>query len=252
MSIVLALWATAVATVLAFSAWQADQRGLDPWTMYLAGLGGLALAMLHGDGYSMLVAHEHAHATALGRSAIGAMMGAILGAGLVLRAREADFLSYADAAAPAVALGYAIYRIGCFLNGCCFGTETDLPWAVTFNMGSEAFAAQLGAGLIPADAHRTLPLHPTQIYHAIFAAVVFLALSREKAKIPGQLFSMALIMYGGGRFALEFLRGDSMPAIGILDANQIAAAAMFCTGAVLLKYVSKQTNKRTSGSGLAS
>lgn len=237
MSVVLTLWVASVATVLAVSVWQAGQRGLDSWTMYLAGLAGLALAMFIGEGFSWLVTQGHAQATAPGRGAFGAMVGAMLGAGVVLRVRGADFLRYADTAAPAVALGYAVYRLGCFLNGCCFGTETQLPWAVTFGQGSEAFAAQVEAGLISADANRTLPVHPTQIYHAIFAAIVFFVLLREKAKIPGQRFAMALILYGAGRFVLEFFRGDAILVFGMFGANQVAATVMLCAGIVLWKYL---------------
>ena len=74
-----------------------------------------------------------------------------------------------DVAAPAVAIGAAVGRIGCFLNGCCDGTICTLPWGVQFPAGSHAWMRQLNAGLISEAAPLSLPVHPTQLYAAIAA-----------------------------------------------------------------------------------
>lgn len=229
-------WYVAVAIVLAAAAWQADRQGLDPWAMYLAGLLGFGGALLLGGGFASLVSAGHTHEASQGRGAIGALLGAALGAWLILKIRGVHFWSYVDAAAPAVALGYAVYRIGCFLNGCCFGTETDLPWAVTFGVNSEAFSVQVEAGLIAPDALHTLPAHPTQLYHALLGIVVFLLLLRMKADVPGKRVAAALMLYGAGRFVIEFFRGDAIPVLGALDANHIAALVMLVVGIALWRY----------------
>ena len=77
-----------------------------------------------------------------------------------------------DVAAFAVATGAAIGRIGCFLNGCCYGATTDVPWAVRFPAGSHAWAHQLNAGLISPDSAWSLPVHPTQVYASIAGFVL--------------------------------------------------------------------------------
>ncbi len=233
---VILYWGIAVAITLAAAAWQADRQGLDPWNMYLAGLLGFGGALLLGDGFALLVSAGHTHDASQGRGAIGALLGAALGSSVFLKMRGAHFLSYVDAAAPAVALGYAVYRIGCFLNGCCFGTESDLPWAVTFAQNSEAFAAQVAAGLITPDASHTLPVHPTQLYHALLGVVAFVVLLRMKADVPGSRFAAALILYGAGRFVIEFFRGDAIPILGPLDTNHTAALVMLMMGIALWRF----------------
>lgn len=96
----------------------------------------------------------------------------------------------ADLVAPYLALGYGIVRIGCLLNGCCFGIPTDLPWA-----------------LPGATADPTLR-HPTQLY-AFFAAItifVLLLWRRNKTRFNGQLFLEFILYYSIYRFIIEYFR----------------------------------------------
>jgi phosphatidylglycerol:prolipoprotein diacylglycerol transferase len=239
---VLLYWGAAVAIVLAAAAWQADRQGLDSWTMYLAGLLGFGGALLFGSGFVWLVPTAHVHDASQGRGVIGALLGVGLGSWVVLKLRGVHFMGYADAGAPAVALGYAVYRIGCFLNGCCFGTVTDVPWAVTFGQNSEAFALQVAAGLVPPGAPHTLPVHPTQLYHALLGIIVFLVLTRMKSDVPGSCFATGLILYGAGRFVIEFFRGDAVPLVGPLDADHIAALMMLLMGLALGRFRSVVLN----------
>lgn len=218
-------WAAAVLVVLASTATEARRMRLDPWTMYLAGLVGLGGAMLGGGLYLSALAPEHAP-DGEGRAAIGAFAGAAALGWLVLRARGGNFLHHADASVPGIALGYAVYRIGCFVNGCCFGAPTDWSWGVTFAPRTEAFAFQVAQGLIPPGAVETLSVHPTQLYHAALGLGAFFILSRCKGAHPGSRLALALALYGAGRFAIEFLRGDAQPVIGPLDVNHMASLAM--------------------------
>jgi phosphatidylglycerol:prolipoprotein diacylglycerol transferase len=205
--------------------------------MYLAGLLGFGGALLLGAAFALLIATPHLHNESQGKGVIGAMLGAIVGSGVYLKMRGLHFLQYADAAAPAVALGYSVYRIGCFLNGCCFGTVSDLSWAVSFGVNSEAFATQVAAGLISPDAGQTLPVHPTQFYHALLGIAVFTALLKVNASSTGVRFAGALILYGTGRFALEFFRGDAVPILGSLDADHIASLVMVVIGCALWRHL---------------
>lgn len=85
----------------------------------------------------------------------------------------------ADASIPAIASGIVLMRTGCFLKGCCFGEQTDLPWGVTYPVGSPAWEYQAlhgSGGLLGALSGQVSPVHPTQLYEML-AAVVLCALA---------------------------------------------------------------------------
>jgi phosphatidylglycerol:prolipoprotein diacylglycerol transferase len=113
-----------------------------------------------------------------------------------------------DTLALAIPLGHAVGRIGCFLAGCCFGRPTDASWAVRYAPGSEPFAAQVAAGLLPADAAASLPVHPTQLYEMVLqlGLLALLLWLRPRLRRRGSLVLCALAGYGGLRFAVEFYR----------------------------------------------
>lgn len=121
-----------------------------------------------------------------------------------------------DAGAPSMALGYAIARIGCLLNGCCYGCPTSLPWGLRF--------PDLAAGGM------TPPSHPTQLYSSLGALVMFGILLRMRplARVPGQLFFAYLGLYGVLRFMVEILRRGytAEVAIGPLTEAQLASIAL--------------------------
>ncbi len=140
-----------------------------------------------------------------GRTILGGLLGGWLGVAVVKRrlgisGRRGNLL-----AAP-IALGLLVGRIGCFLNGCCFGTATSLPWGVDFGDG--------------------IPRHPTQLYEAVFAlgALVALRLPWRRRARPGRLFGVFVIAYLSFRFLEEFLRAGERPFPG-LSAYQVLALA---------------------------
>jgi phosphatidylglycerol:prolipoprotein diacylglycerol transferase len=92
---------------------------------------------------------------------------------LLTRALKEDLWRLADSAVPSLVAGIALMRTGCFLNGCCFGTVTSLPWGVTFPTGSPAWALQILSGQTSVLAFSTAPrpVHPTELYEIIAAAV---------------------------------------------------------------------------------
>jgi phosphatidylglycerol:prolipoprotein diacylglycerol transferase len=112
----------------------------------------------------------------------------------------------ADVCAPVVALGLFFGRMGCFLNGCCFGQPTALPWGVDFPQVA-------GHGRV----------HPTQLYEALGALALFCVLSfylRPRKRRHGQVFAGLLVGYGTLRFFLEFLRADERGAFMGLSTSQ--------------------------------
>jgi phosphatidylglycerol:prolipoprotein diacylglycerol transferase len=109
-----------------------------------------------------------------GFSLYGGLMLALIAGALLTRAFRQNLWRLADSTVPAMVAGIALMRTGCFLNGCCFGTVTSLPWGVTFPTGSPAWAHQIltGESGLLSWAAKPQPVHPTQLYE-IIAAVVF-------------------------------------------------------------------------------
>ncbi|MDR2395159.1 MAG: prolipoprotein diacylglyceryl transferase [Endomicrobium sp.] len=113
------------------------------------------------------------------------------------RVRNIQVLYLGDFFAPALALGHSIGRIGCFFSGCCYGKESNLPWAVVFT--DKQSLAVLGEHL-----------HPTQIYESLGNFCIFFILlfySKKKRRI-GNIFAIYLILYSILRFVVECFRGD--------------------------------------------
>ncbi len=121
-----------------------------------------------------------------GRALIGGIVGGWIGVALAKR-RLGIRRSTGDLFALALPAGEAVGRLGCFVNGCCYGAPTRLPWAVYQH-----------------DAWR----HPAQIYSSLTAAALFGVLYALRDRLPreGDLFKLYLVLYGASRFALEFVR----------------------------------------------
>jgi len=150
-----------------------------------------------------------------------------------------------DIVAPCLMLALGLGRIGCFLNGCCYGHICHLPWAVRFPYHSNAYVDQVDAGLISPpdelvarrlpdgrvvlhppdaarkDAHlkavmrsqRALPVHPTQLYTTLYAVLLALLLYAYLTYMPapGRVFALMLVLEGTARYVMELLRVE--PAV---------------------------------------
>ena len=131
---------------------------------------------------------------------------------LVFARREGwSFGDVGDLFAPALAIGHAFGRLGCFAAGCCFGKETAARFGVAFPRGSVAFDVLERAGAIPLGAGETPPLHPTQLYEAAGELALFgllCALRPRLRRRPGALLLCYLGLYALFRFVVEIFRGD--------------------------------------------
>ena len=148
----------------------------------------------------------------------------------------------ADLAAPPLALGQAIGRIGCFMAGCCYGKTCDLPWAVRF--GDPAAFQLTGVPL-------GIPLHPTQIYHALadllILGVTLRLLSRRR--YPGQVFWVYVLLYAVLRFVVEIFRGDAARGLffgGALSTSQLIAIPAAIVSLVMLYRLGRAGNGATA------
>ncbi len=146
-----------------------------------------------------------------GLVAYGGFIGGIATAYAGFRVARLDFWLFAENAAPSLALGVMLTRIGCLLNGCDYGAVSDVAWALSFPRGSPPWEHHVDTGRITAEALRSLPVHPTQIYESLYGLAIFLFLLRAR-RFPrifaGQSLMLFLGIYGVLRFANEYLRDD--------------------------------------------
>ena len=149
-------------------------------------------------------------------------------------------LAMADIITPSVFVGIGFGRIGCFLNGCCFGDACSLPWAVQFPPASGPFTVLVNRGFLPPDALMTPPLHPTQLYSA-FDGFLIAGLTLwyyRYRRGPGDVFALGLLVSSATRFLIEFIRGDEYGQWGTsLTISQWISLGLFATGLLLQGYL---------------
>jgi len=136
-----------------------------------------------------------------------------------------QFGYFTDLIAPAVILAQAIGRVGCFINGCCYGVATHLPWGVIYTH-PDSFAYNDSLALAPG-----MGLHPTQIYEIIYNLIVFgiLLKLRGRFKPEGSLFLIYLSLYSLWRFGIGFLREGTPFLPGLHQAQVIALIVLVIT-----------------------
>jgi len=168
-----------------------------------------------------------------GKTVLGALAGGYAAGEITKRLVRVRF-STGDALAIALPVGQAIGRIGCFFGGCCYGTVTNLPWAV------------MQAGALR---------HPVQLYESTLDAslTAFLFAIRRRPRTPGHLFRYYLIGYGIIRFGIEWLRGEPQRMLGPLTFAQVfCAVAVVVVAASLFRAKSRSKNgPNWSRNGLA-
>jgi phosphatidylglycerol:prolipoprotein diacylglycerol transferase len=143
----------------------------------------------------------------------GGVLGAVIAAVFFALRRKIHFWKLGDICAPSVAVGLAMGRIGCFLNGCCWGkVAEDFPCAITFPKGSPAFQEYPDLTAMAAGHYHSLPVYPTQLMHhflALTLAVIIWLFGKSRFKRNhGEEILLFGILYPWARFAVEFYRGD--------------------------------------------
>jgi phosphatidylglycerol---prolipoprotein diacylglyceryl transferase len=151
----------------------------------------------------------------------------------------------ADSAAPALAIAYAVGRVGCFLVGDDWGRPTTLPWGIRFPEGTPpttvaVIEREFGIQVDPAMIERygdVLPVHPTQLYEVGLSTLIFFALWRLRRHPyqAGWLFALWLVLAGLERFLVEFFRAKDDRFFGILTVAQIISLALVAAGVVVFR-----------------
>jgi phosphatidylglycerol:prolipoprotein diacylglycerol transferase len=139
----------------------------------------------------------------------GGLAAGLLVALVSARAWRVSLSSLADSAIPAVAAGIVLMRVGCFLNGCCGGTSTDLPWGLVFPSKGPGLDVQLleNTGLFHVS-EVSVPVHPTQLYElgaALACAAIALRLQRRGAApgLPALAFAAFFLVFRAGNQVLR-------------------------------------------------
>lgn len=172
----------------------------------------------------------------------GGLMASIAAIIIYTKTKKLPILKTIDIIAYAFALGVVFGRIGCFLNGCCWGDicSPDLPWAVVFPKtvdanamidGSPAFLHHLGLGLVSVSDNRSLPVHPTQIYSALGNLSIFFINKSffKHRRRDGEVTLMFCALYSIMRFTVEIFRDDNPPLFDGLTISQNASILVFAT-----------------------
>jgi phosphatidylglycerol:prolipoprotein diacylglycerol transferase len=190
---------------------------LDHWSDYSHDLG----RIIGGDGLAIY----------------GAVLGAALGVWIYSRFRKISFGHLADVLAPGIILSQAVGRVGCTLNGCCYGLETDIFCAVVYT--NPESLGPLG-----------IPVHPTQVYEIIYNLIVFgvLLLLRKRFRPDGSLFMIYLALYSIWRIGVDFIREGTPFLFGLHEAQIISIVILIITISLLAwrtRWVKKGEGEET-------
>ena len=151
----------------------------------------------------------------------GGIIGGILASYIYCRTKKQAFMPYFDLVMPAVSFAQGFGRLGCFFAGCCYGRETDAWYGITFHNSS--FAPN-GVKLIPTQ------LISSAGDFLICALLLWFASKKPKT---GRVAAAYLVLYGIGRFAVEFLRNDYRGSVGVLSTSQLISIGAVIGGIVL-------------------
>ena len=245
-----------------YAARRARARGLNPEVFYGLVLWALPAALLGGRVMGFLYAPESYGGSLLAlldplrgdSAAYGGFIGGTLAGVGYLLARRVEVWRFLDCAGPPLGVATAFTRVGCFLDGCDFGSPTASALGVCFPAGSPAHAEQVSQGLIAPGALFSLPVHPVQLYLALnglLLAAVTAWWSRRRTRPPGEAFLGYWALYAVARSGLELLRGDAeRKFLGPLSTSQAVSIPVVLLAVGLIGLRRRKTGG-TTGAGEA-
>ncbi len=214
---------------------QAERDGLNPERVTNVLLLIVALGLIGARGVYVLVNWSHFAANPAeivqfhrgGQVYYGSLIGGMIAAIAGTAIAGIPLLRFLDITPPGLALGQLLGRLGCLLNGCCYGSPTDLPWAIRLTHGPGAIAAR----------------HPTQIYEMVLMAVIMAATYFYQRRLhrPGMVLVLYFYSYGTGRFIIELFRGDSRGGSYLLglSISQCISVAVLASGLALHGWIAR-------------
>lgn len=171
-----------------------------------------------------------------GMSVYGGLLGGMAGTLVYLWSYRLPILATGDVAAPYLALGQAVARVGCFLAGCCYGRPTAALWGVRFPEGSLCYAHQVNDGLLSPDASTSLPVHPTQLYMIASLVAVFAVCRTLLARKPfdGFVCGAYSVLYCFVRVVVDAFRGDQTVVFWGIKPGQVLGFTLIFAGGLAL------------------
>lgn len=165
-----------------------------------------------------------------GLTIYGAVLGATLGLWIYSRVNKYPFGHAADLLAPGILLAQAIGRVGCTLNGCCYGAPTSLPWGVIYT-NPESYAP-IGVAV-----------HPTQVYEIIYNLIIFGVLFKLRGRLKpnGALFALYLSLYSVWRVGIGFIREGTVFAFELQQAQVLGIIVLAITIPLFIYWKRRQT-----------
>ena len=206
----------AVVAAIGISLWEAKRRGFSQdviWDVALwAVIGGIVGArLLHIiDQWNYYMLHPEELLNFAGLAVWGAALGALVAIAIYVLIKKISFWQLGDILAPGAILAQAIGRVGCLINGCCYGDTCDLPIAVTYS-SPNSYAPQ------------GVPIYPTELMHLVWNLIGFgiLWALRKRMKPAGQLFMLYFIVFGVGDFVVHFFREGTPFLFGLQQAQDV-------------------------------
>jgi phosphatidylglycerol:prolipoprotein diacylglycerol transferase len=221
-----------------------DKRPFEPflalaYIMIISGIVGarLAYVFLHwGDfAHNLTDIFNPFHAGRFGIAGLNLYGGILLGivcSVVYIRWKKMSVLDVFDYFAPTIGLGIGVSRIGCYLNGCCFGTPTNAPWGVEFPAGS-----------IPYSVFGPVHIHPAQLYSSAYGFLLFILLHflLKRRQFIGQITAVLFMSEAIFRYLIEYVRYYEQEMHFTLwgmhpTYNQIVSIGLFLTGIVLYYF----------------
>lgn len=180
-----------------------------------------------------------------GLNLYGGVILALIGLLIYVRWKKLPLLAVSDMFAPALGLGIGIGRIGCFLNGCCFGTPTDLPWAITYPVGS-----------LPDYIYGHQSIHPAQLYTAGYGWLLFFTLYwlLKRKRFDGQILALFFMFEAVFRHLIEYVRYyETEMRFNLLGMeptyNQLISVLLFLTGLILYIKSPRELYRQSGAKG---
>ncbi len=181
------------------------------------------------------------HIGIAGLNLYGGVVLAVIASFVYLRMKKQPVLATFDLFAPTVGLGLIFTRIGCFLNGCCFGTPGSLPWCVHFPTGS-----------IPDSVFPGLAIHPAQLYSSLYGLLLFVFLHwrLHRKHFDGEIVAWLFMIEAVFRYAIEYVRyyenAMHFHFLGMYPTwNQIISISLFVLGLVIYMIQRKRSTGNT-------
>lgn len=224
------IYAIAFVTVLIIFVYRSSKFGLSRSYAFWSGIWAIAFGLIGARIYWLLqhmetVGESPSLILTGGTGSWGGYIGGTIGFLLSLIWYRAPILRYMDVAGSTFGLGVFIARWSCFLEGCCYGAVSSIPWAVRFPKGSLPYNAHITEGFITPEAQVSLPVHPVQMYASLNGLILFILANWYWKRLryrPGITFCLFWLSYCIARFGLEFLRGDKIRGFtGSLSTPQI-------------------------------